>query len=1037
MTMIGKTISHYKIIGKIGAGGRGVVYKADDLDLNRTVALKFISPHLADNKEDLESLYREARSASKVNHHNITTIYEIGHSGKHDFIAMEYLDGETLKEKIKRESLQLEDILNISTEILNGIKIAHENNLIHRDIKAENVMITKSGVVKVMDFGLARSLERDDVTKVSTTLGTIAYMAPEQIEGSKVDQRSDIYSFGVVLYEMLTGGLPFVGEHEAATLYSIVNESIPDIIGIAPDSNKNLVAIIEKTLEKKPEHRYQNAAELLDDLKELRKGTTTHKFKRKPKFIKFIRDNLDHKWVIGGVSLLLLLGVLTLYFTGIIDKSPSHVKSLAVLNFENMSQADDPNRLGQILQELIIADLSDIPHLKVFSSQRLFDIQTQLGSENRTSIDRGIATNIAQKAGAEAMLTGNIIQRGINMILTSQLVNVEDGSIIKSHQVEGNDIYAMVDDLTTQIQTNLQLPEDKGDRVDIAVAEKTSSSVNAFQYYFVGVDYFNNSHFTEAIEQFQQAIAIDSTFSNAYYKLAMAQWWSQSELNDETIENAQRSLQKVLDGSWYRTTKEKLLAQGSLELTKQNFIEAEEIYLQLIEFIEDEKEAWYGLGEAYFHGRQDFEKAAEAFERAIELDPGFTVAYRHIFDIYKYNEEYDSGIIRATQLIDDEPENVWGYIFLGQMFLAKEEFDRANQTFEEALEIDHDLPIIYQLLTKSFIELKQFEEGISFTNNVLDNIENAEKFNLLAKMYIGIRNYNRAIDTLERGMAAYPNSYSILVNLINTYLLNGNYQQAISQCQIINNDYQSLWDTKGIYLLSSVYNQLGQYSKNIELSDQLLSMSEESDKNIRADIINNWAYNAYLCGNTETAKRKLDEALSISDSPNILYINYLIESFILAKNRELADLLNLSQVMQDSLNSRPDDKFLSNIIKAINLNYYFASIDYRSAVQEFESMDDIQTIKDRYLYYAGIAYFELGNIDKVEEVIQKMEDPFLHGNIRSFVYPRSFYLKGLLHEASGNLDQAKQSYQYLLNLWQNGDKNGLDYQMVLQRFNRL
>ena len=227
--MIGKTISHYKIISKIGEGGRGVVYKAEDLDLKRIVALKFISPHLADNKNDLDSLYQEARSASKLNHPNITTIYEIGHSGKHHFITMEYLDGDTLKDKIKRDSFHLDEILDIAIATLEGIKKAHDNNIIHRDIKSENVMLTESGTAKVMDFGLARNLERDNVTKISVTLGTIAYMSPEQIEGSKVDQRSDIYSFGVVLYEMLTGRLPFVSEHEAATLYSIVNESPPDI----------------------------------------------------------------------------------------------------------------------------------------------------------------------------------------------------------------------------------------------------------------------------------------------------------------------------------------------------------------------------------------------------------------------------------------------------------------------------------------------------------------------------------------------------------------------------------------------------------------------------------------------------------------------------------------------------------------------------------------------------------------------------------------------------------------------------------------
>ncbi len=698
--MIGKTISHYKILKKLGEGGRGIVYKAEDIDLKRTVALKFISPHLTDNKEDLERLYQEARSASQLNHPNIATIYEIGRGGKFNFIAMECISGETLKSKIKREALSLKEIVNIAIETLNGIKVAHNNNIIHRDIKSENIMVNESGSVKVMDFGLARDLDKKNVTKVSSTLGTIAYMSPEQIEGSKVDQRSDIYSFGVVLYEMITGRLPFVGEHEAATLYSIVNELPPDIASINPDANAGLVAIIDKAIEKTPKNRYQHASELLDDLMELKGGTFKRRIK-KISWISYIPKKINRAWFIGGFITILLIALATMipFIYGEKGSAPI-VNSLAVLNFDNIQEPSDPNRLGQILQELIIADLSEISNLTVFSSQRLFDIQNQLGSDNQNSIEPSLATNIAQEAGAKTMLTGNIIQAGNNLILTSQLVNTNDGSIIKSHQVEGNDIYSMVDDLTTRIRTDMQLAEGSDESIDVAVADKTPSSMNAFEHYFVGVDYFNDSHFDKAIIELKHAIEIDSTFSSAYYKLALAQWWSQSKMDNESIENAQRSLSKILNGSWYRTTKEKLLAQGASELVKQNYDESEELYLQLIEFLPDEKEAWYGLGEVYYFGLKNYEKASEAFERAIEIDPNFKIVYRRIYDIYDIQKKYDSGIIRATQLIEEHPESVWGSIFLGQMLMGKGDYLQAREIFESAIQHDNTHPIIYQKLNQ-------------------------------------------------------------------------------------------------------------------------------------------------------------------------------------------------------------------------------------------------------------------------------------------------------------------------------------------------
>ncbi len=1033
--MIGKTISHYKIIGKIGEGGRGVVYKAEDINLQRTVALKFISPHLADNKEDLRALYSEAQSASKLNHPNITTIYEIGHSGKHHFIAMEYLGGVTLKEKIKQESFDLSRILDLSIPMLEGIKAAHEKNIVHRDIKSENVMLAGSGAIKVMDFGLARSLERDNVTKVSVTLGTVAYMSPEQIEGSKVDQRSDIYSFGVVLYEMLTGRLPFVGEHEAATLYSIVNEPPPNILEIEPNADKHLVAIIEKTLEKEPEHRYQNASELLNDLQELKGGTFQQKFIKSDS--KSIRNNkfLSGKWL--AISIAILIAISTLIFTGILDTSPQLVKSLAVLNFENMSKPQDSERLGQILQELIIADLSDIEDLKVFSSQRLFDIQKQLGSDNRNSIDPDLATDIARRAGAEALLTGKIIQNETKLILTSQLINISDGSIIKSHQVEGSDIYVMVDNLTELIQADLRIPIEDGESVTYAVADKTTSSVNAFQFYFAGVDYFNQSHFDEAIAEFNRAVEIDSTFSSAYYKLAMAQWWSQSESNNETIENAQESLQKILNGQWYKTTKEKLLAQGAMELTKQNFKKAEEIYKQLIDFIDDEKEAWYGLGEAYFHGPQDFEGAAEAFERAIELDPEFTVAYRHIFDIYAMNKEYDSGIIRATQLIDNDLDGVWGYIFLSQMLVGKKEYERAKPVLEDAVRIDDQLPIIYSLCGKVFIELGQFDEGIEFINS-LSTINNLpEKYELLSRMHVGKQEFGTAINILENAIKMFPDDYGILLSIGRLYQLSGNYQLALKHSEEFEKNYPYLWKNVGRYALINIYNELGMYTSTINVFQDMLGELSESDSTKQADIKNNLAYHAYLAGNSDQAKQYIDEALAVTTSLKEGLVSYLIQSLIFSKNNDLAGLLNLTNIVEDSLLTDEEDDFHIIINQAVQFNYYYTSRDYELAIEKFEEMDPDDQITQRFYYSAGIAYYELGDYEKVIDLVDKMSNSFLPSNLRAYLYPRSFLLKGLVNEAQDNMTAAKSNYNNLLDIWQDGDRAALDYQIVLQRYNSI
>ena len=636
------------------------------------------------------------------------------------------------------------------------------------------------------------------------------------------------------------------------------------------------------------------------------------------------------------------------------------------------------------------------------------------------------------------MLTGNVIQTGNILILTSQLVNTSDGSIIKSHQVEGEDIYAMVDELTSQIQYEMQLPLGEDEPIDLAVAEKTTSSINAFQHYFIGIDYFNDSHFKEAIVEFNNAIDIDSTFSSAYYKLALARWWSQSEMDNETIENAQKSLSKILNGSWYRTTKEKLLAQGALELTKQNFSGAEIIYQQLIDFLSDEKEAWYGLGEAYFHGSQDLEKASNAFERAVELDPEFIIAYRHIFDMYCLRNEYDSGIIRATQLIEKFPENVWGHIFLGQMLLAKEDYIQAKITLYDALQIDQNLNIIYKYLMQIFVELQQFDEGIIFADDLIkSNNSRPQLYHLLAQMYIGKNEIQQAIQTYKTGSNENPNSYQNLLGLAHTYQLNGDYNQAISQYNRVARIFPEIWKSKELFVLSSIYVEQGRYKDVIELLTTRLSYLKESDLNTQAELLNNWAFLLYLLGDYNNANTNVDQVLSNSVSLHNQLIGYFVKGFILAENNNISELSNIMQVAQDSINKHPDESFYNLLNSAIKINYYIANEDYNSALAEFDNMDAKGDFKLRYNYYAALIYIELKDYSRVSELIEDMRKPLISSDVRSFIYPRSFYLEGLVNEAIGNSGQAKQNYQTLLNIWQSGDKEAPDYQNVLQRYNSL
>ena len=304
-------------------------------------------------------------------------------------------------------------------------------------------------------------------------------------------------------------------------------------------------------------------------------------------------------------------------------------------------------------------------------------------------------------------------------------------------------------------------------------------------------------------------------------------------------------------------------------------------------------------------------------------------------------------------------------------------------------------------------------------------------------MYIGKNEINRAINIFQAELSKEPNSYQNLLNLARAYQLNGEYDQAITQCLNIERLFPELWKSKGNHLLSSIYIEQGKYKNVIDILETELSDLNESDLNTQSDILNNLAFLSYLLGDKTAANNKLNQVLSNSVSLKNQLIAYLIKGYLLAYDNNISELSNIVQISQDSLNKHPDETFYNILNSAIKFNYYYANGDYRSATTEFDNMDDKGDFKYRYNYYAGLAYLKLGNYPKVLQLINEMRNPFLSSDVRSFIYPRSFYIEGLVHEASGNLEEANNSYQTLLNIWKNGDREAPEYQETLQRFTNL
>ncbi len=363
--MIGKIISHYRILEKLGEGGMGIVYKAEDTKLKRLVALKFLpSQIMASEMEKARSIH-EAQAAAALNHPNICTIYEINEIDGQAFIAMEFIEGQSLKEKIEAEPLKLDEALNIAMQVADGLQAAHEKKITHRDIKPANIMLTSRGQVKIMDFGLAKLAGRSALTKEGTTLGTVAYMSPEQARGEKVDHRTDIWSFGVVLYETITGQHPFKGEYEQAVMYSIMNEEPEPITGLRTGVPMELERIANKALAKKINLRYQNIEDLLVDLRALQLRPMPSAVPQPP--IKAKAPERKQPWLYGGVAAFVILLVAAALFFWPKKQSKEMFTSIAVLPFEDISPQKDQEYFCDGMTEEILTRLSKLRALKVIA----------------------------------------------------------------------------------------------------------------------------------------------------------------------------------------------------------------------------------------------------------------------------------------------------------------------------------------------------------------------------------------------------------------------------------------------------------------------------------------------------------------------------------------------------------------------------------------------------------------------------------------------------------------------------------------------
>jgi serine/threonine protein kinase/Tfp pilus assembly protein PilF len=960
----------YQIIEELGKGGMGKVYKAQDTDLKEKVAIKLLKPEIAADKKTIERFRNELKFARKIRHKNVCQMYDLNKEEGSHYITMEYVDGKDLKSMIRMMGqLSSGKTIFIAKQVCEGLAEAHRLGVIHRDLKPQNVMVDDEGNARIMDFGIARSLKTKGITATGVMIGTPEYMSPEQVEAKEADQRSDIYSLGVILYEMVTGRVPFEGDTHLSVAVKQKTETPEDPRKLNSQVPEDLSKVILQCMEKDKGKRYQDAGEVQAELEKIEKGIpTTERIvpKRKPITSREITVTFRmKKLLIPALAVIVIIAAAIVIFQLIPQKksapiSPEGKPSLAVLYFKNNTGDKSLDHLRTMLSDLLITDLFQSRYLGVLSRAKLFEILSQLNQLEAETYPANILKEVAVQGGVNHLLLGSYARMGDVFRIDVVIQEASTGKIIGSERVEARgeeDVFPKVDELTRKIKANFKLSEeDITSDLDKDIEKITTSSPEAYKFYIEGLKYIGAGDLRGCITLMEKAVEIDPEFAAAYSYISAAY------------------------GALYRFSESKKYIQKALEF-KDRVSDRERLSIE---------------GSFFLGSEKTYDKAIEAFTKLLEL----------------------------------YPEDLGGNIGLGTLYRDIEEWDKAIERYEKAIPTKFKAIAPYTGAARAYMGKGLYNKAKEILEEYITNVSgNFVIHYILARNYIQQGKLNLALTELDKAFVLDPTRYGNFLRRGDVYVYTVDLVKAEEEYLKLK-DHREPFGRIWMKLRLRSLNMLqGRFEKAEIMTKQGIEFAKKMGEYSWKSVFHNCLALTYLkMGRLEEALKECDLAMDSARNWEDLErqrIALCTKGLVYVKMKSMEEAQRtadeLMQVIEEGMNK-----------KAIRYHYLLTGKielhkgNYSQAIEHFKNAISLLSHgplnkQVHFIDPLAFAYYKAGDLENALKHYEWITS-LTQGRIReSDLYAKSFYMLGKIYEQKESKGKAIEHYEKFLDLWKDAD----------------